>query len=251
MLPFSLMPWYDGWFGSDAYTLVYDHRDEDEAKRLVDFVEREIDPADGAHILDVGCGRGRHARAFARRGYNVTGVDLSEQSIADARVQAATEGVDVTFAQGDMRTPYCEGCMDGVVNLFTTFGYFDDDAENQRALRAMATALRPGGWFLQDFLNAPQVRASLTPESTRTENGVTIHQERWIADGRINKTITLEQSGTTETFRESVRLFTLDDFRTMYAAVGLDLVATYGTYDGDPYTEDSPRLLLHARRPSN
>ena len=185
-----------------------------------------------------------------RRGYDVTGIDLSKQSIADARTRAAAEGLDVTFAQGDMRTPYCEGCADGVVNLFTTFGYFEDDAENQRALRAMATALRPGGWFLQDFLNAPQVRATLTPTTTRTENGVTIHQERWIADGRINKTITLEQNDTTETFRESVRLFTLDDFRAMYEAVGLTLVATYGDYDGASYTETSPRLLLHARRPS-
>ncbi len=245
------MAWYDGWFGSDAYTLVYDHRDEDEAERLVDFVDRELAPAPDAHILDVGCGRGRHARAFARRGYDVTGIDLSEQSIADARERAAADGLDVTFAPGDMRDAYCEGCADGVVNLFTTFGYFDDDAENQRALQAMATALRPGGWLLQDFLNAPQVRTTLTPESTHTEKGVTIHQERWIADGRINKKITLTQNGTTETFHESVRLFTLDDFRTLYAAVGLDLVATYGDYDGAPYAETSPRLLLHARRPSS
>ncbi|MFP4228234.1 MAG: class I SAM-dependent methyltransferase [Salinivenus sp.] len=244
------MPWYDGWFGSDAYTLVYDHRDEDEAERLVDFVEREITPAPDASILDVGCGRGRHARAFARRGYRVTGLDLSEESIADARSRTAEEGLDVTFAQGDMRDPYCDGCMDGVVNLFTTFGYFDDDIENQRALRAMATALRPGGWFLQDFLNAPQVVDTLQPESVHSENGITIHQRRWVDDGRINKKITIEQHDTTETFRESVRLFTLDDFRAMYEAVGLTLVATYGDYDGAPHTDESPRLLLHARRPS-
>jgi len=245
------MPWYDGWFGSDAYNLVYDHRDENEAERLVDFVERAITPADEAQILDVGCGRGRHARAFARRGYQVAGIDLSESSIAEARTRAGAEGLDATFAQGDMRDPYCEHCMDGAVNLFTTFGYFEDDAENQRALQAVATALRPGGWLLQDFLNAPRVRATLTPESTRTAHGLTIHERRWVAEGRINKEITIEQNGTTDTFRESVRLFTLDDFRAMYDAVGLELVETYGTYDGDPYTKDSPRLLLHARTPTD
>lgn len=245
------MPWYDGWFGSDAYNLVYDHRDEDEAKQLVDFVERELAPAAEARILDVGCGRGRHARAFARRGYRVAGIDLSEESIAEARAQAEAEGLDIPFTQADMRTPYCDGCMDGVVNLFTTFGYFEDDTENERALQAMTTALRPGGWLLQDFLNAPQVRATLTSESTDTANGVTIHQRRWIEAGRINKKITIEHNGTTDTFRESVRLFTLDDFRALYDAVGLELVDTYGTYDGDPYTEDSPRLLLHARTPTD
>jgi SAM-dependent methyltransferase len=242
------MSWYEGWFGSDAYDLVYDHRDEAEAEQLVDLVEREIDPAPDAHVIDVGCGRGRHARTFARRGYRVTGVDLSEEAIAEARTRTRP-GLDVTFLQGDMRDPACPGCADGVVNLFTTFGYFEDDAENERALAAMTTALRPGGWFLQDFLNAPQVIDTLQPEDTHTVNGVTIQQRRWIEDGRINKRITLDRNGHTETYRESVRLFTLDDFRRMYAAVGLDLVATYGTYDGAPHTDDSPRLLLYARKP--
>ena len=243
------MPWYDGWFGSDAYDLVYDHRDETEAEQLVDLVEREIQPDPDAHIVDVGCGRGRHARIFAGRGYRVTGVDLSEEAIAEARERTSDDGLDVTFLQGDMRDPICDGCADGVVNLFTTFGYFQDDAENERALAAMTTALRPGGWFLQDFLNAPQVIDSLRPSDTRTVNGITITQRRWVEDARINKEITLTRNGDTETYRESVRLFTLDDLKRMYANVGLDLVATYGHYDGSPHTPDSPRLLLYARLP--
>jgi len=242
------MPWYDGWFGSDAYNLVYGHRDEKEAERLVDLVQQEIAPAPDAHILDVGCGRGRHARIFARRGYTVTGLDLSPESIAEAREWAAQEGLDITFVKGDMREPYCETCADGVVNLFTSFGYFDDDDENERALQAMTTALRPGGWFVQDFLNAPQVRATLEPRSVDTINGVTIRQRRWIEDGRINKTITLRWNGTEETFRESVRLYTREDLEEMYETVGLEPVTAYGTYDADEHTSESPRLLLHARK---
>ena len=199
----------------------------------------------------MGCGRGRHARIFARRGYQVTGVDLSEEAIAEARERTSEDGLDVTFVQGDMRDPLCDGCADGVVNLFTTFGYFKDDDENERALRAMTTALRPGGWFLQDFLNAPQVIDSLRPSDTRTVNGITIKQRRWIEDARINKEITLTRNGDTESYRESVRLFTIDDLRRMYANVGLDLQATYGDYDGAPHTEDSPRLLLYARKPDS
>lgn len=242
------MSWYEGWFDSKAYDLVYDHRDEHEAEQLVDLVEREISPAPDAHILDVGCGRGRHARIFARRGYDVTGIDLSDEAIAEARRRAQERGLDITFERGDMRDPYCDGCADGVVNLFTTFGYFESDVENQRALAAMTTALGPDGWFLQDFLNAFQVAETLVPSTTHTVNGVTIHQERWIDEDRINKKITLQHDGPTKTYYESVRLYTLDDLRTMYADVGLDLVDTYGSYDGAPYSHDSPRLLLYARK---
>jgi SAM-dependent methyltransferase len=245
------MSWYEGWFDSDAYDLVYDHRDEDEAAQLVDLIEREIAPARNARILDVGCGRGRHARIFARRGYDVTGIDLSDEAITEARAQADAEGLSITFERGDMRDPYCTACMDGVVNLFTTFGYFATDAENRRALAAMTQALRPGGWFLQDFLNAPQVADTLVPLTTRTVEGVTIEERRWIEDGRINKEITLSRNGTATTYKESVRLYTLDDLRTLYDAVGLDLVATFGDYDGGPHTPDSPRLLLYAEKTAN
>jgi hypothetical protein len=141
--------------------------------------------------------------------------------------------------------------MDGVVNLFTTFGYFATDAENRRALAAMTQALRPGGWFLQDFLNAPQVADTLVPSTTRTVEGVTIEERRWIEDERINKEITLSRNGSATTYKESVRLYTLEDLRSLYADVGLDLVATFGDYDGGPHTPDSPRLLLYAEKEEN
>lgn len=243
------MSWYEGWFDSEAYDLVYDHRDESEAARLVDLVEREVAPAADAHILDVGCGRGRHARIFARRGYRVTGLDLSAGAIEEARRRADAAGLDIRFEQGDMRTPYCDGCADGVVNLFTTFGYFETDAENRQALAAMTRALRPGGWFLQDFLNAPHVADTLVPSTTRTVDGVEIHQRRWIEDDRINKEITLTHNDTTDTYHESVRLYTPAELRALYAAVGLRIVDTFGDYDGRPHAPTSPRLLLYARTP--
>jgi len=243
------MSWYEDWFWSDAYTQVYDHRDEEEAEQLVDLLQREINPAPTAHILDVGCGRGRHARALARRDYRVTGIDLSERAIAAARSAAADEGLgaNTSFQVGDMREPVCEACADGVVNLFTSFGYFQDDAENEQALRAMTTALRPDGWFLQDFLNAPVVADALGASTQETEDGLTIHQDRWIEDGRVNKEITIEHADGTETFHESVRLYTLYDLNEMYAAVGLTLIELFGDYEGGDYEpDDSPRLLLHA-----
>lgn len=249
-------PWYEDWFDSDAYELVYDQRDLSEARRLADLIERTAEPAPGAAVLDVGCGRGRHSRILAARGYAVTGVDLSETALRTARQRAAREGLTVTFQQADMRHLPFEAAFDGAVNLFTTFGYFDDDAEHQEVIDGIARALRPGGWFVQDFLNAPYAVSHLIPEDERTVDGVRIAQRRWVEDGpagrRINKEITLHRNGDRQsdppTFTESVRLLTLDDFERMYAAAGLDLRATFGDYGGGPHTPTSPRLILVARQ---
>lgn len=244
------MPWYEEWFNRDEYDLVYQNRDEEEAEALIDLVERVARPAPGDALLDVGCGRGRHALSLARRGYRVTGVDLSERALEKARRHAARKGLYIRFIQGDMRDAVCTACFDGVVNLFTAFGYFDDEADHLRAVRAMADALKPGGWFFQDFLNAEHVAATLIPEDTRRAGPLTFRQRRWIEDGRINKEITLRRDGTapTHTFRESVRLLTLDDFRRLYDAAGLDLVDTFGDYAGGPFTPSSPRLILFSRK---
>lgn len=241
--------WYEEWFDHPEYELVYQDRDLGEAEGLVRLIERIAEPAPGAAILDMGCGRGRHARLLARRGYYVTGVDLSDRAIEDAQRRASEEGLEVLFKRGDMRVPVCECCFDGVINVFTAFGYFDDEADHVRSLKAMAEALRQEGWFIQDFFNARQVVRNLVPEDHSTRDGAEIHQRRWVEDGRINKRITISKNGDARTFRESVRLFRLEDFKRMYAEAGLELVETYGDYAGGAFESDSPRLILHARKP--
>lgn len=242
------MAWYKEWFDRDEYELVYPHRDEEEAEHVIDLVVQVTQPTPEAAILDVGCGRGRHARVLARCGYRVTGIDLSERALEIARQRAREEHLAVDFCRGDMREPVCAGCFDGAVNLFTAFGYFEDEADHQRAIDAIAMALRSGGWLVQDFLNAEHVRRTLVPEDEREQDGIRITQERWIDDDRINKAITLHRNGATRTFRESVRLLTRADFERMYDAANLDLLDTFGDYDGRPHTPDAPRLILYARK---
>lgn len=241
--------WYEEWFDHPEYELVYQDRDEEEAEELADFLERVVEPVPSAAVLDVGCGRGRHARALARRGYHVTGVDLSDRAIEAARRRAEDEDLEVLFLVGDMRLPVCDCCFDGVINVFTAFGYFEDDEDHVRALRAMRRSLRPGGWFLQDYFNVSYVVSNLVPKDSTVRDHSRIEQSRWIEDGRINKQITIRSNGDERTFQESVRLFELEDFRSMYDEAGFDIVETYGDYQGHAYGERAPRLILHARKP--
>jgi SAM-dependent methyltransferase len=242
------MTWYEDWFDRDEYEIVYQRRDEEEAGRMVDLIERVISPQPGAAVLDVACGRGRHAIELARRGYAVTGTDLSLLAIRRARARAAEAGMPVRFERRDMREPLCEACFDITVNLFTAFGYFEDESENQKALQAMAHTVRPGGWFVQDYLNAPFVRRHLQEMDERDEDGVHIHQKRWIENERINKEITLVRNGDAYTIRESVRLFTLKDLQALYDHAGLRIEHVFGDYRGGKHNGDAPRLILFARR---
>ena len=240
--------WYEEWFDHPEYELVYQDRDEDEAKRMVDLLERIARPAPGASILDMGCGRGRHARVLARRGYHVTGVDLSAIAIEEAARRAAQEALTVLFRRGDMRNPVCDCCFDGVINVFTAFGYFENDADHVRALRAMHRSLCPGGWFVQDFFNVPYVLEHLVPEDRFERAGSVIRQQRWVENGRVNKRITIRTGANEQSFVESVRLYTLEDFRAMYASAGLRLRHTYGDYEGHAHSKASPRLILYAEK---
>lgn len=245
------MPWYEDWFNSDCYELVYDQRDLSEAERLADLIEKTVDPEPGAEILDIGTGRGRHARVLARRGYRVTGLDLAEKAVATARERADREGLtsdQIAFVQGDMRLPHFQERFDGVVNLFTSFGFFEEEGDHQRAVSSMAAALKPGGWLVQDFLNAPYVRAHLDPESEKENDGVHVRQERWIDQNRVNKRITVTMDGESRTFAESVRLLEADDFERMYVEAGLGLTASFGDYKGSPHSDHSPRIIFVARK---
>lgn len=242
------MAWYEQWFDRDEYELVYRERDESEAERVIDLILEHVPLSAGSRILDVGCGRGRHSVEFARRGFDVTGLDLSERSLEAARRRAGNEGVDIRFVQGDMRDPVETGAFDLVVNLFTAFGYFEKAAEHQRAVDAMAAALKPGGVLVQDFLNAKFVRENLVDRDARRVDGAEIVQERWISENRINKEITLKQDSSTHSFIESVALLEQDDFRRMYERAGLALEAVLGDYDGHVFAPSSPRLILFSRR---
>lgn len=159
--------WYESFFDDDwlAITRARDP-DGERARAEFDFVFERLEVEPGARILDVACGHGRHSLELARRGFRVSGFDISEPSPALARRQAADEGLDLSFVQGDMRELPWKGEFDAAINLFTAFGYFPDEAENEQAAASIAGALRPGGRFLIDTINPILFGSARYMEST-------------------------------------------------------------------------------------
>lgn len=243
--------WYKTAFRYD-YLRVYPHRNDEEARRQVDFLLHSLDVPPSCEVLDLGCGDGRHSLELTRRGFRVTGLDLSEELLERARRRSADEGLDITFIQGDMRDPPAVRAYDLAVNFFTSFGYFREDGENARVLEAISRALRPGGRFLMDYLNREYVISTLVPSDRRNVEGMEVEQRRWITGNpseagehvRINKQVRIREDGAERSYDESVRMYTLEELETLMDRAGLKVTQTYGDFDGRPVSGDAPRNIL-------
>ncbi|PZM61790.1 class I SAM-dependent methyltransferase [Paenibacillus dendritiformis] len=241
--------WYERSFGRD-YLLVYRHRDFQGATQEVHGMMEWLRLPASASILDLCCGMGRHALALAEAGYRVTGVDLSEVLLEEARAHD-TRG-QVKFLRGDMRELPVDGPFDAVVNLFTSFGYFTDNEDNARVFQEIHRVLKPQGRFIVDFLNPSYVRQHLVPHSERVDGGTRIEERRRIENGFVKKAITLTDAsgGERREYEERVRLYELADFRNMMDEAGLVIDQVHGSYDGAAYDEEqSKRMIMVGHRP--
>ncbi len=244
------MAWYKDWFRDANYSVVYEHRDESEAEQMLDLIEQCVGHDPARRVLDIGCGSGRHTIAFAKRGYaDVTGIDLSPALLVEAREEAARLGLPIRFLERDMReTP--DEKFDLVLNLFTSFGYFENDEDNADVILCAAEHLGEDGWFVLDFLNSHWVREHFVAHDERvTPNGMRIEQTRWIEYNRIEKRLLLRNNFEAKEYIESVRLFMLSDFERMFSNAGLTLRHLFGTYSGSVFEPDtSPRFIMFAKR---
>lgn len=233
--------WFEEWFGDD-YLRLYPHRDEAEARRAVELLRRTLPWATGWRVLDVACGPGRHARALEEAGAWCVGLDLSAALLARAR-----QVTSAPLVRADMRQlPIRPFSMDLTVNLFTSFGYFDDDATHAAALAEMLATVRPGGYFVIDYLNADTVRAGLVPTDEIDEGGVRATVRRALTgSGRfVTKTI---HTADGRSYLERVRLFTEADLAAMLAQAGFGVIHRFGDYAGGPLVQGAPRTILMAR----
>lgn len=242
--------WYKKSFGED-YLLVYKHRDSQGAEHEVSKMVSWLGLPEGASVLDLCCGMGRHSLALAESRFRVTGVDLSEVLLRKAQ-ESDPRGL-VTWILSDMRyIPIDEEKFDAVLNLFTSFGYFTKDEEHVKVLEEICRVLKPGGRFIIDFLNPAYVERNLVPESSREAEGQRIEEKRRIENGYVKKdiAITAKEGGETREYHERVKLYTREEFRAMIEEAGLIIDQIHGSYDEDRYDpEASPRMIFVGHRP--
>ncbi|WP_172196605.1 class I SAM-dependent methyltransferase [Saccharibacillus qingshengii] len=242
--------WYEESFGED-YLRVYNYRDEQGAAREVHEMISWLRLDPGAKVLDLCCGMGRHSLSLAEKGYDVTGMDLSEVLLDEAKKEP--EADRIRWVQGDMRElPFADGEFDAVVNLFTSFGYFEQDDEHIRVLKEIRRVLRPGGRFIIDFMNPPYVQRHLKPYTEREDDGLKIEERRKIEDGFVKKHITIlpEQAGNGQRreYDERVKLYTREAFAHLLAQAELELGEVRGSYDEKHYEKESPRMIFVGKR---
>jgi cyclopropane fatty-acyl-phospholipid synthase-like methyltransferase len=240
------MNWPEEWFDSSLYEKLYPNPVEEEARRLIDPLEKTLNLSGWSEILDLGCGRGRYAISLGERGYKVTAVDLSEKAIRTARRKAVKKGLDIHFKVHDMRNPLPHK-FDAIVNLFTTFGYFTNDKQNSRVLDSIVEMLDLGGMFVLDYMNSQKVAKTYQALDHGNFRDIDFKVNRYIDNGAIIKDIKFTGGpieGAKE-YTEHVKLYDLDWFKKQFAKRGLQIDHLYGDYHGNSYDpETSPRLMI-------
>lgn len=233
--------WYTSWFNTPFYHILYKDRDASEAKSFMENLTAYLNFNDHATILDLACGKGRHSVHLNSLGYDITGLDLSEESINYAK---QFENETLHFDVHDMSKPYHKQ-FDAVFNLFTSFGYFEDEADNLNTIKAIKSNLKPNGIGVIDFMNVNYVLNNLVSENIKVIDGIEFKQQRYKKDGYILKDILFEFEQQQYKFQERVKALTLDDFKAMFKAAGLHLIDIFGDYKLKQYhSESSERLIM-------
>jgi SAM-dependent methyltransferase len=237
----STKQWYASWFDTPYYHILYKDRDYSEAQHFMDNLTQYLNIPEGGNILDLACGKGRHSIYLNTLGYNVTGVDLSEQSIKHAK---QFENNTLNFDVHDMTLPYPK-TFDAVFNLFTSFGYFEDDTCNLKTITSIKAELNDFGFGVIDFMNVNYVINHLVTKDVKTVEGIDFYQQRSVKDGYIIKDINFEIDGELYEFQERVKALTLDDFKTLFEKAGVHLLDIFGDYKLQKYhSQTSERLIM-------
>jgi 2-polyprenyl-3-methyl-5-hydroxy-6-metoxy-1,4-benzoquinol methylase len=182
-------PWFKDWFNSPYYHQLYFKRDEKEAASFIDKLIDHLKPAPDSLMLDIACGRGRHSRMLAAKGFNVTGIDLSTDSIKEAKKY---ESENLQFFLHDMRLPFWINYFDYAFNFFTSFGYFNTRREHDNAIRTIAQSIKPNGTFVIDYLNVHYAEDHLVHKSEIEIDDVTYFITKWFDETHFYKKIVIE-----------------------------------------------------------
>ncbi|HQW83204.1 MAG TPA: methyltransferase domain-containing protein [Ferruginibacter sp.] len=240
--------WFKEWFNSSYYHLLYFKRDHKEAAIFIDNLINYLKPSTGSRMLDVACGKGRHSIQLANKGFDVTGIDLSDYSINSA-LQHASETLH--FYKHDMRLPFCINYFDYAFNFFTSFGYFKTRREHDNTIRTIAQAIKKEGVFVMDFLNVHYAEDHLVHQLQKEIEGINFIITKWFDETHFYKKIIIEDEAYPEPleFIERVAKFSLGDFTEMFAYQGLQIQEVFGDYDFGIYdVKKSQRMVMIAKK---
>lgn len=233
--------WFASWFDTPYYHILYKERNYREAQLFMDNLTHYLNLPEKAKVLDLACGKGRHSIYLNQLGYEVVGADLSANSIAEAN---KNQNKTLHFQVHDMRETF-EDKFDAIFNLFTSFGYFENDEDNLTTLKAMKDSLTEHGFAVIDFMNVNQVIANLVPEEIKIVENIHFHIKRYVNDGHIYKEIDFEDQGEKFHFTEKVKALTLQDFEEMMEQAGIFLLDIFGDYKLKKFHKtDSERLIM-------
>jgi SAM-dependent methyltransferase len=241
-------PWFKEWFNTPYYHQLYFKRDEREAAAFIDKLIAYLQPPSAARMLDVACGKGRHSIQLAQKGFTVTGIDLSSDSIAEALL---SESENLQFFQHDMRLPFWMNYFDYAFNFFTSFGYFRTRREHDNAIRTIAQSMRPGGTLVLDYLNVHYAEDHLVHQLEKEIDGVNFYITKWFDETHFHKKITVEDESLDAPleYTEKVAKFSLGDFTEMFAYQGLQMQEVFGDYEFGHYdVRKSPRMVMIAKK---
>lgn len=237
--------WFANWFDSDHYHLLYQHRNHAEAEAFISRLFQHLKLEKHSKVLDLACGKGRHALQVHQLGYNVVGVDLSEESINYA---SQFEEKGLKFLIGDMRYLDLDEKFDLTLNLFTSFGYFRKEGDNRAVLKGLSQHLKKDGVILIDFLNVVKAAKNLPSAETIERGEIQFHTEKQLINDFIVKDIHFQIDGKKKHFQEFVKYLEKSDFETYFEKLGMEITELFGSYLLEPFEKDkSDRLIMLAK----
>ena len=241
--------WFESWFNSPYYHILYQHRDDREAELFIDQLYLRLNIDQHHSILDLACGAGRHSIYMASKGNRVMGIDLASNSIEEAKLKALEKGYseEVQFQVEDMRHFELNTKFDFILNLFTSFGYFETKAENEAVLIGAKKHLNENGILVIDYLNSQLVRANGEENYTKTISGIDFTIQKYFDRDFVIKEIEVNDRGKFSRYREQVQLFELKEIQTMLEILGFEIIYHFGDYQLGEYKKDSPRSIVVAR----
>jgi len=238
--------WYKEWFGED-YLVVYQHRDDSDAKQLIELIVQNTIISKKSRLLDLACGNGRHAYLMSKYTSNVFGLDLSSHLLNEA-CKKKVANQSPSFVRADMRYFPFNIKFDIIFSLFTSFGYFEDDKLHLHVAKEIRSSLKKSGLFVLDYFNPNYVKETLISRGKRMVGEIEVEEERWIKNKRVHKNISIQKNGSKKTFHESVRMFELDELRDLLKKAGIETNKVFGDYDGSSYKKKSKRIIVFAEK---